>query len=63
MTIKGSFGRSLWATWDRLAALASSGRLDLESLITHRLSLADFGEALGLLERDAAKVLLLPRLA
>lgn len=48
LTIKGSFGRSLWATWDRLAALVSSERLDLESLITHRLSLADFGEALGL---------------
>jgi threonine 3-dehydrogenase len=62
LTIKGSFGRSLWTTWDRLAALVSSGRLDLESLITHRLPLADFGDALRLLEGDAAKVLLLPRM-
>jgi threonine 3-dehydrogenase len=62
LTIKGSFGRSLWATWDRLAALVSSDRLDLQSLITHRLPLADFGKALGFIEMDAAKVLLLPRL-
>jgi threonine 3-dehydrogenase len=63
LTIKGSFGRSLWATWNRLAALVSSKRLDLESLITHRLQLADFGKAIGFLEADAAKVLLLPQLA
>ena len=62
LTLKGSFGRSLWATWDRLAALVSAGRLDLGRLISHRLALADFGEALALLEGDAAKVLLLPGL-
>jgi threonine 3-dehydrogenase len=60
LTIKGSFGRSLWGTWDRLAALVVSGRLELGSLITHRLPLADFGDALDLLQADAAKVLLLP---
>ena len=62
LTLKGSFGRSLWATWDRLAALVSAERLDLGRLVSHRLALADFGEALALLEGDAAKVLLLPGL-
>ena len=62
LTLKGSFGRSLWATWDRLAALVLAGRLDLGGLVSHRLALSDFGEALALLEGEAAKVLLLPGL-
>ncbi|MFJ8931519.1 zinc-binding dehydrogenase [Streptomyces sp. NPDC102364] len=60
LTLKGSFGRSLWATWDRLAALVASGRLDLSALISQRLSLAEFSDAVDLLSGDAAKVLLVP---
>lgn len=60
LTIKGSFGRSLWGTWDRLAALVASGRLDLNALISQRLPLAAFGEAVALLSADSAKVLLIP---
>lgn len=60
LTLKGSFGRSLWSTWDRLAGLVSAGRLDLEPLITHRLTLTELDRAVSLLSGDAAKVLLLP---
>jgi threonine 3-dehydrogenase len=56
LTIKGSFGRSLWATWDRLAAIITTGRVDLGSLVTHRLPLSGFGDALNLLDADAGKV-------
>jgi len=60
ITVKGSFGRSLWQTWDVLAALVSSGRLDLDALVTHRMGLADFQEAVDLQGGEAGKVLLLP---
>ncbi|RZL76824.1 MAG: L-threonine 3-dehydrogenase [Rhodococcus sp. (in: high G+C Gram-positive bacteria)] len=60
ITLKGSFGRSLWETWDVLGALVSQGRLDLNSLVTHRMGLSKFQEALDLQGGDAGKVLLLP---
>jgi len=62
LTIKGSFGRSLWTTWELLASMVSSGRLDLSDLISHRLPLAAFAEALERIRADAAKILLLPSL-
>ena len=60
LTIKGSFGRALWSSWQLLASLVSAQRLDLDVLVTHRMPLASFGEALDLLDGDAGKVLLLP---
>jgi threonine dehydrogenase-like Zn-dependent dehydrogenase len=56
----GSFGRSLWQTWDVLAALVSRGRLDLDALVTHRMGLPGFQQALDLQGGDAGKVLLIP---
>jgi threonine 3-dehydrogenase len=60
ITVTGSFGRSLWQTWDVLASLVSRGRLDLDALITHRMGLQDFQQALDLQGGDAGKVLLVP---
>ncbi|MBA8824090.1 threonine 3-dehydrogenase [Saccharopolyspora lacisalsi] len=60
ITLKGSFGRSLWQTWDVLAALASRRQLDLDSLVTHRVGLSGFQDALDLQAGDAGKVLLIP---
>jgi len=60
ITLKGSFGRSLWETWDVLGSLVSQGRLDLNSLVTHRMGLSKFQEALDLQGSDAGKVLLIP---
>lgn len=62
LTIKGSYGRTLWSTWELLASLVSSGRVDLAAMISHRLPLSGLGEALQLIESDAAKVLLMPGL-
>ena len=61
LTLRGVFGRRLWDTWESLAALVAAGRLDLAELITHRLELSRFGEAVELLSGESCKVLLLPK--
>jgi threonine 3-dehydrogenase len=58
--ILGSFGRSLWSTWNDLVSLVEERRLDLGAFITHRLPLSQFDHALELLSGDACKVLLVP---
>jgi len=62
VTFRGSWGRSIWDTWHRLAALVVSDKVDLEGLITHRLPLNGLPEALELMRGDAGKVLLDPSL-
>ena len=60
ITLRGIFGRRLWDTWEQLLLLVGSGRLDLSSLVTHRLPLESAHEAIDLLTGDAGKVLLIP---
>jgi threonine 3-dehydrogenase len=62
VTLRGSWGRSIWETWDRLAALVVAGKVDLGSLVTHRLPISGLPDALGLMAGEAGKVLLLPGL-
>jgi threonine 3-dehydrogenase len=62
LTLRGSFGRSLWETWEQLTALVVTGEVQLEQLISHRLPLDRLPTALALMQGDAGKVLLLPRL-
>lgn len=63
ITLRGSWGRSIWDTWDRLAALVVADKLDLEGLITHRLPISGLPEAIELIKGKAGKVLLDPSLA
>lgn len=60
ITLRGVFGRRLWDTWESLVALVQAGQLDLAELVTHRLDLSRFEEAIGLLSQESCKVLLLP---
>ena len=62
LTFRGSFGRSLWGTWEKISTLVSSGALDLSKLITHRLPLSDLDAAIALLSQESCKVLLVPDL-
>lgn len=63
ISLRGSWGRSIWDTWHRLAALVVAGKVDLEGLITHRLPLSGLPDALDLMKGEAGKVLLDPSLA
>ncbi|NEC92160.1 zinc-binding dehydrogenase [Streptomyces sp. SID12501] len=62
ITLRGSWGRSIWETWDKLSALVVSKKVDLEGLITHRLPISALPHALELMRGDAGKVLLDPSL-
>lgn len=62
VTLRGSWGRSIWDTWHRMSALVVAGKVDLEGLITHRLPLSGLPDALALMRGEAGKVLLDPSL-
>lgn len=62
LTLRGSFGRSLWQTWEQLSALVMAGKVDLAGLATHRLPLSGLPRALELMGEGAGKVMLLPSL-
>jgi threonine 3-dehydrogenase len=62
LTFTGSFGRALWGTWEQIAELVASGKLDLSKFVTHRLPLSALDEAIELLSQDSCKVLLIPAL-
>ncbi len=58
-TVHGINGRKMYETWLQSEALLRDGHLDLSPVITHRLPLAQFDEAMHLLESgDASKILL-----
>ncbi len=48
-------------SWSRAVAVLTKRRKDLEALVTHRLALEDFEQAMALLEtREGAKIFLVP---
>jgi threonine 3-dehydrogenase len=61
ITIFGVTGRRIWATWERTSALLTSGRVDVAPIMTHRLPLEDFEEAMALLKAGkTGKIVLYP---
>jgi threonine 3-dehydrogenase len=58
-TVHGINGRKMYETWYQAESLLRDTRLDLSPVITHRLPLAQFDEAMRLLESgEASKILL-----
>lgn len=58
LVVKGIYGREMYDTWYKMAALLQSG-LDISNVITHRLKFEAFEEGLAYLEQGmAAKVVL-----
>jgi threonine 3-dehydrogenase len=61
VTIQGINGRLMFSTWYKATRFLSSGRLDLEPIVTHRLRLEEFKKAMELMESgNCGKVLLYP---
>ena len=58
-TVHGINGRKMYETWFQAEALLREGHIDLSPVITHRLPLERFDEAMKLLESgEASKILL-----
>jgi threonine 3-dehydrogenase len=60
-TVQGINGRKMFETWFQMEALLATGKLHLDPVITHRLKLSEFPQAMELLQSgDAIKVILKP---
>jgi threonine 3-dehydrogenase len=59
--VQGINGRKMFETWFQMEALLATGKLDLEPVITHRLKLSEFPQAMQLLRSgEAIKVVMKP---
>ena len=59
--VLGINGRKMFETWFQMEALLATGKLNLEPVITHRLRLSEFEQAMELLRTgEAIKVVLKP---
>jgi len=60
-TVQGINGRKMFETWFQMEALLATGKLNLEPVITHRLKLSEFTQAMELLRTgEAIKVIMRP---
>jgi threonine 3-dehydrogenase len=60
-TVYGISGRLIWETWYQTQALITTGMVDPEPVITHRVKLEEFEQAFTLMNNgDAAKVAMFP---
>lgn len=61
ITVQGINGRLMFSTWYKTTQFLSSGRLDIEPIVTHRLRLAEFEKGMELMRSgNCGKVLLYP---
>jgi threonine 3-dehydrogenase len=58
-TVHGINGRKMYETWFQAEALLREGKIDLAPVISHRLPLEQFDEAMALLEAGVANKILL----
>jgi threonine 3-dehydrogenase len=57
LEVQGIVGRKLWKTWDQMADLLASGRLNLSPVITHVMHFTEFQDAMELMKAgNAGKV-------
>jgi len=52
--VNGIVGRKIWQTWDQMAALLQSGRLNLKPVITHKMHYTEFQRAMELMKAGQA---------
>ena len=61
ITIQGINGRRMYQTWYQMTALLKAGKLDLHPVITDRISMKDFSQAMDRLKTgEASKILIYP---
>ena len=57
--LKGINGRKMWSTWDTMHDLLERGLIDVDKVVTHRMGIDDFEQAVQLaMEGNCGKVVL-----
>ena len=57
--LKGINGRKMWSTWDKMHELLSKGKIDINTLVTHRMPFLQFEDAMRLaMSGECGKVIL-----
>ena len=57
--VKGINGRKMWSTWDTMHELLSAGKIDVDRVLTHRMPIENFPEAMELaLSGECGKIVL-----
>ena len=57
--LKGINGRKMWSTWDTMHELLEKGLIDVNAVLTHRMSIDDFEQAVELaIDGNCGKVVL-----
>jgi len=57
--LKGINGRKMWSTWDVMHDLLERGAIDVDMVLTHRMPIQAFNEAVELaMSGDCGKVVL-----
>ena len=54
---KGVFGRRIWDTWWKLAAMVEAKKLDILDVVTHRFTFPQYKEAFEQVDKGAGKIL------
>lgn len=61
VTVNGIIGRLMYDTWFQVKGLLASGNLNIEPIITHRLSLEEYAKGMELMDSgNCGKVVLFP---
>ncbi|MEM2960602.1 MAG: zinc-binding dehydrogenase, partial [Candidatus Bathyarchaeia archaeon] len=59
--VMGMTGRYMYGTWNKVERMVSDGKINLRSVVTHRLPLAEADKGFQLLVKgDASKIVLSP---
>jgi len=57
--VKGINGRKMWTTWDKMHELLSSNKIDINTLVTHRINYQEYPEGIELaLSGDCGKIVM-----
>ena len=57
--VKGINGRKMWATWDKMHELLNSNKIDINTLVTHRINYQNYPEGIKLaLSGDCGKIVM-----
>ena len=54
LDLQGIVGRKLWQTWDQMADLLATGKLNLDPVITHQMHFTEFQKAMELMKAGQA---------